>query len=121
MSPEGGEQTSSQGGAGTLGDPMSIVKSEACEAAHKVELTMNCALHQAQVHEKERCLEVLSQSHTHFNCPMEILGYEAFCLGWEQILTNPLARIFSSPEEYDALNKIESGNYDLDFYVTKEN
>ena len=52
---------------------------------------------------------------------MKILGYEAFCLGWEQILTNPLARIFSSPEEYDALNKIESGNYDLDFYVSKEN
>ena len=34
-------------------------KSEACEATRRVELTMNHALHQVQVHEKERCLEVL--------------------------------------------------------------
>ena len=96
-------------------------KSKACEATRRVELTMNRTLHQAQTHEKERCLEVLTQSHTRFNCLMEISSCEAFRLGWEQALTDPLARIFSSPKEYDALNKIESGNYDLDFYVMKEN
>ena len=95
--------------------------SEAYEAARRVELTINCALHWAQVHKKERCLEVLSQSHTRFNRLMEISGCEAFYLGWEQALTDHSEHIFSGPEEYDALNKIEGGNYDMDFYVMKEN
>ena len=70
---------------------------------------------------KERCLEVLTQSHTRFNHLMEISNCETFRLGWEQALTDPSERIFFGPEEYDALNKIEGGNYDLDFYVTKKN
>ena len=36
-------------------------------------------------------------------------------------MTNPSARIISGPEEYDALNKIEGKNYDLDYYASKEN
>ena len=34
---------------------------------------------------------------------------------------NPSARVISSPEEYDSLNKIEGKNYDLDYYTSKEN
>ena len=79
------------------------------------------ALQQAQTHEKERCLEVLMQSHTRFNRLMEISSSEAFHLGWEQAMTEPSALFFSGPDEYDALNKIEGRNYDLDFYVRKEN
>ena len=79
------------------------------------------ALQQAQTHEKERCLEVLTQSHTRFNRLMEISGSEAFHLGWEQDMIEPSVRLFSRPDEYDALNKIEGRNYDLDFYVRKEN
>ena len=82
---------------------------------------LKCALQQAQTHEKERCLEVLMQSHTRFNRLMEISGSEAFHLRWEQAMTEPSARLFSAPNEYDALNKIEGHNYDLDFYVRKEN
>ena len=52
---------------------------------------------------------------------MEISGCEAFRLGWEQALTEPSVHILSGLEEYNALNTIEGGNYDLDFYVTKEN
>ena len=36
-------------------------------------------------------------------------------------MLNPSACIVSGPEEYDALNKIEGKNYDLDYYATKEN
>ena len=52
---------------------------------------------------------------------MEISGSEAFRLGWEHAMTEPSARLFCGPDEYDALNKIERRNYDLDFYVRKEN
>ena len=52
---------------------------------------------------------------------MEIFGSEAFRLGWEQAMTEPSARLFCGPDKYDALNKIEGRNYDLDFYVRKEN
>ena len=34
---------------------------------------------------------------------------------------DPSARIISGPDEYDALNKIESKNYDLEYYALKEN
>ena len=36
-------------------------------------------------------------------------------------MIDPSARIFSGPDEYDALNKIESKNYDLEYYASKEN
>ena len=39
-------------------------KDEAYEADHRIESMMNHALHQAKHHEKEKCLEVLSQSHS---------------------------------------------------------
>ena len=52
---------------------------------------------------------------------MEISGCEAFRLGWEQAMTEPSSCLFCGPDEYDALNKIEGHNYDLDFYVRKEN
>ena len=52
---------------------------------------------------------------------MEVSSCETFCLGWEQALLDPSARVFSGPEEYNALNKVESKNYDLDHYVLKEN
>ena len=52
---------------------------------------------------------------------MEVSGCETFRLGWEQALTDPSARIILGPEEYDALNKIEGKNYDLDYYISKEN
>ena len=52
---------------------------------------------------------------------MEVNGCKAFRLGWEQGLLDPSTQIFSGPEEYDALNKIERKNYDLDHYMSKEN
>ena len=79
------------------------------------------AAQQAETHKKERYLEVLTQSHSWFNRLMEISGSEAFRLGWEQAMTEPSARLFSGPDEYDVLNKIEGRNYDLHFYVRKEN
>ena len=33
----------------------------------------------------------------------------------------PSAHDFTSPEDYDDFNKVESNNYDLDYYVSKEN
>ena len=36
-------------------------------------------------------------------------------------MLDPLACIISGLEEYDALNKIEGKNYDLDYYASKEN
>ena len=79
-------------------------KDEAYEADRRIESMMNHALHQAKHHEKEKCLEVLSQSHSRFNHLMEFSGCETFRLGWEQALLDPSARVFSSPKDYDALN-----------------
>ena len=72
-------------------------KNEACEAARRTKLTMNRVLYQAKHHEKHKCLEVLSQSYSRFNRLMEVIGCETFCLGWEQALLDPLARIFLDP------------------------
>ena len=81
-------------------------KDEAYEVAHGIESMMNHALHQAKYHEKDKCLEVLSQSHSRFNRLMEVSGCKTFRLGWEQVLLDPSAQVFSSSEEYDALNKV---------------
>lgn len=64
---------------------------------------------------------MLSQSHSWFIRLMEVSGSEAFRLGWEQALMDPLARLISGPEEYDALNHVKGKNYDLDYYTAKEN
>ena len=96
-------------------------KEEAVEAARRIESEMNRSLQQASVQQREKCLEVLSQSHSRFNRLMEVSSCETFRLGWEQALMNPSARVISSPEEYDALNKIKGKNYDLDYYAAKEN
>ncbi|KAL5565385.1 hypothetical protein UlMin_028549, partial [Ulmus minor] len=52
---------------------------------------------------------------------MEVSSCETFRLGWEQALLDPSVQIISGPEEYDALNKIEGKNYDIDYYALKEN
>ena len=52
---------------------------------------------------------------------MEVFGCEAFRLGWEQALSDPSERVFTGPDDYDALNKVESRNYDPEYYVSKEN
>ena len=96
-------------------------KKEAEEAAQTIESEMNRSLQQAKVQRREKCLEVLSHSHLRFNRLMEVSSCETFRLGWEQALMDPSARIISGPEEYDALNKIEGKNYDLDYYSSKEN
>ena len=96
-------------------------KEEAVEAARRIESEMNRSLQQARVQQREKCLEVLSQSHSRFNRLMEVSSCETFRLGWEQALSDPSARVISSPEKYDALNKIEAKNYDLDYYASKEN
>ena len=96
-------------------------KKEAEEAARMMELEMNRSLEQAKVQQRDKCFEVLSQSHSRFNRLMEVSSCETFRLGWEQALTDPSARIFSSPDEYDAINKVESNNYDLEYYASKEN
>ena len=51
----------------------------------------------------------------------EVSNCEAFRLGWEQALLDPLAHDFSGLEACDAMNQVESNNNDLDYYVTKEN
>ncbi|KAL5571146.1 hypothetical protein UlMin_020743 [Ulmus minor] len=56
---------------------------------------MNRSLQQAKVQQREKCLEVLSQSHLRFSCLMEVSSYETFWLGWEQALMDPSERIFS--------------------------
>ena len=33
----------------------------------------------------------------------------------------PSAHDFIGPDDYDALNRVENNNYDLEYYVTKEN
>ena len=96
-------------------------RKEAEEAARSIELEMNRSLQQAKVQQREKCFEVLSQSHSRFNRLMEVSSCETFRLGWEQALMDPSARIISGPDEYDALNRIESKNYDLEYYASKEN
>ena len=51
---------------------------------------------------------------------MIVFGCEAFHLGWEKALLDPLARDFTGPDDYDALNKVENNNYDLEYYLMKE-
>ena len=96
-------------------------KKEAEEAARTAESEMNRCLQQAKVQQREKCFEVLMQSHSRFNRLMEVSSCETFRLGWEQALMDPSARTISGPDEYDALSKIESGNYDLEYYASKEN
>ena len=36
-------------------------------------------------------------------------------------MVDPSARVFTGPDYYDALNQIENKNYDLEYYVSKEN
>ena len=91
------------------------------EAARMIESDMNRALQWAKLQQRDKCLEVLSQSHSWFNRLMEVSSCETFRLGWEQALSDPSTRVISGPDEYDALNKIEGKNYDLDYYASKEN
>ena len=82
---------------------------------------MNQALYEAKLDQKKKCHQVLSQSHSRFNYVYEISGYEAFRLGQKQALLDPLQRSFFGPEHYDDLNRVDSNNYDLEFYATKKN
>ena len=36
-------------------------------------------------------------------------------------LVRSFGRIFTGLKDYDALNKVESNNYDMEYYVSKEN
>ena len=56
-------------------------KDEATEAACRMDLTMNRALYQAKLQQKEKCIEVLYQIHPHFNRLLEVSGCKAFHLG----------------------------------------
>ena len=96
-------------------------KNEAMEATRRMEVKMNQAMHQAKLQQKEKYMEVLSQSHSRFNRLMEVSGYKAFRLGWEQALVEPLAHVFVGLDDNDAPNHIENKNYDLEYYVSKEN
>ena len=89
---------------------LTLEKNEANKVARRMESTMNRVLHQAKLQQKDKCLDVLSQCHVHFNRLMEVSGCETFCLRWEQALLDPLARVFLGLKEYDALNKVESKN-----------
>ena len=86
-----------------------------------MELKVNQKMHQTKLQQKEKCMKVMSQSHSRFNCLMEVSGCKAFWLGWEQALLDPLARVFAGPDDYDALKQIENKNYDLEYYVSTEN
>ena len=91
------------------------------EVGQLLEVKMNHALYQAKLDQKKKCLQVLSQSHLCFNRFYEISGCEAFRLGSEQALLDPLQWSFSGPVDYDNLNRVKSNNSDLDYYATKEN
>ena len=56
-------------------------KKEAEEATRMMELEMNRSLEQAKVQQRDKCFEVLSQSHSRFNRLMEVSSYETFRLG----------------------------------------
>ena len=96
-------------------------RDQALEAGLLLEVKMNHALYQAKLNQKKKCLQVLSQSHSCFNCFYEISGCEAFRLGSEQALLDPLQWSFSGPVDYDNLNRVKSNNFDLEYYATKEN
>ena len=66
-------------------------------------------------------MDVLSQSHSRFNHLMEVSGCEAFRLRWEQAFLDPSAHVFVGSDDYDALNQIENKNYDIEYYMSKEN
>ena len=65
--------------------------------------------------------KVLTQSHSRFSRLNEVSSCEAFFLGWEQALLNPKARDFTDPEAFGVSNKVETNNYDLEHYISKEN
>ena len=82
---------------------------------------MNRALYQAKLQQKEKCIKVLSHSPSHFNRLLEVSSYEAFRLRWDQALSDRSTCVFSGPDEYNDLNKVERNHYDLEYYVSKEN
>lgn len=100
---------------------MKLEKQQAMEASQLLEVQMNKSLHTANLQEKKKCLHVFTHSHTRFSYLNKISSCEAFRLGLEQALLDPLAREFFDPKAFDAVNQVESSNYDLDYYVTKEN
>ena len=53
-------------------------KKEAEEAARMMEVAMNRSLEQAKVQQRDKCFEVLSQSHSRFNRLMEVSSCETF-------------------------------------------
>ena len=81
---------------------------------------MNKALHKAKLQEKEKCLHVLTQSHTRFSCLNEVSICETFHLGQEHALLDPLAHDFFGPEAFDAANRVDINNYDLDYCIAKK-
>lgn len=100
---------------------LKLEKEQVLEASRLMEVEMNKALHKAKPQEKEKCLHVLTQSHTRFSRLNEVSDCKAFRLGWEQALLDPLVHNFFDPKAFDAVNRVESNNYNLDYYVTKEN
>ena len=88
-------------------------KDEVIEATRIMEVKMNRALYQVKLQQKDKCLEVLSQSHSRFNHLIEVSGCEAFPLELEQALLDPLVRVFTVPEGYNAQNKVGNNNYNL--------
>ena len=53
-------------------------KKEAEEAARMIDSEMNRALQRTKLQQKDKCLEVLSQSHSLFNHLMEVSSCETF-------------------------------------------
>ena len=71
-------------------------KDQALEADHAQEQEKNKAIKAVFAREKDKCLQLLTQSHFRFIRLNEISSYEAFRLGWEKALLGPLELGFSS-------------------------
>ena len=96
-------------------------KDQALELPCSQEREKNKAIQSAKVQEKEKCIHILTHSHSRFSRLNEISSCEAFQLGWELALLDSAACIFSSPDAFDAANQVEVNNYELECYISKEN
>ena len=71
--------------------------------------------------EKEKYLQVLTQSNARFSWLNEISSCKAFRLGQKQALLDLADCGFSGMDAFDVENHVEMSNYKLEHYIDKEN
>ena len=96
-------------------------KDQALELPCSQEREKNKAIQSAKVQEKEKCIHILTHSHSRFSRLNEISSCEAFQLGWEQALLDLTAHDFSGLNAFNVANQVEVNNYELEYYISKKN